>query len=53
MTPAALLIHHVLKSDGATAAKVNGPSGVDVLDEIYSGARAGLRPIHDTLMPRS
>jgi hypothetical protein len=44
------LVHHVLQSDGASAAEAAGKSGTDVLVEIYSGARAPLRAIHDTLM---
>lgn len=44
------LVHHVLKSDGAAAAAVSGKSGDDVLDEIYAGPKAHLRPIHDALM---
>jgi hypothetical protein len=44
------LVHHVLKSDGASAAKAAGLSGDTVLDEIYSGPKAALRPIHDALM---
>ena len=44
------LVHHVLKSDGASAAAASGKSGEDVLDEIYAGPKAGLRPIHDALM---
>lgn len=44
------LVHHVLTSDGASAAQAAGKSGADVLDEIYSGAKAPLRPIHDRLM---
>lgn len=35
------LAHHALKSDG--------PSG-NVLDEIYTGPKAGMRPIHEALM---
>lgn len=42
------LVHAVLKSDGTRAAK--GKSNDEVLDEIYSGAKAGFRPIHDALM---
>jgi len=41
------LVHHVLKSDGASAADKTADT---VLDEIYSGSKAVLRPIHDTLM---
>lgn len=43
-----MLVHHVLKSDGTSAAA--GKSNDAVLDEIYSGARAGFRPIHETLI---
>ena len=38
------LVHHVKKSDGET------PASGDVLDDIYSGPKASLRPIHDALM---
>ena len=44
------LVHHVLQSDGATAAAAAGKSTADVLDEIYTGPKAALRPIHDRLM---
>ena len=44
------LVHHVLKSDGASAAVAAGKSGDAVLDEIYTGPKADLRPIHDRLM---
>jgi hypothetical protein len=44
------LVHHVLKSDGASAAESAGKSSSDVLDEIYAGPKAALRPIHDKLM---
>jgi len=44
------LVHHVLKSDGASAAAAVGKSGDAVLDEIYAGPKADLRPIHDRLM---
>ena len=44
------LVHYVLQSDGATAAQAAGKSTADVLDEIYAGARAPLRPIHDRIM---
>lgn len=42
------LVHAVLKSDGASAAQ--GKDEDAVLDEIYSGAKAGFRPIHEKLM---
>jgi hypothetical protein len=44
------LVHHVLKSDGASAAATAGKSAADVLDEIYTGPKAHLRPVHDRLM---
>ncbi len=44
------LVHHALKSDGASGAKAAGASSDDVLNEIYSGRKAHLRPIHDALM---
>jgi hypothetical protein len=44
------LVHHVLKSDGASAAAAAGKSAGDVVDEIYAGPKSALRPIHDTLM---
>ncbi len=42
------LVHAILQSDGTRAA--DGKSTDAVLDEIYSGAKAGMRPIHDLLM---
>lgn len=42
------LVHAILKSDGTRAAE--GKDGDAVLDEIYSGAKAGFRPIHEKLM---
>jgi hypothetical protein len=42
------LVHVVLKSNGTRAAE--GKSGDQVLDEIYTGAKAGFRPIHEALM---
>lgn len=44
------LTHVALKSDGASAAKAAGASTADVLDEIYAGKKAHLRPVHDALM---
>lgn len=44
------LVHYVLKSDGASAADAAGRTADAVLDEIYSGPKAGLRPVHDALM---
>ena len=42
------LVHAVLQSDGTRAAE--GKSTDNVLDEIYTGAKAGQRPIHEALM---
>jgi Domain of unknown function (DUF5655)/Domain of unknown function (DUF4287) len=44
------LVHHVLKSDGAAAAKEQGLSEDDVVAGLYTGAKAPLRPIHDKVM---
>jgi len=42
------LTHVVLKSDGASIAQAKSTD--TVLDQIYSGAKAGFRPIHEKLM---
>ncbi|MDQ3068655.1 MAG: DUF4287 domain-containing protein [Acidobacteriota bacterium] len=42
------LVHVVLKSDGASASE--GKTGGEVLDAIYAGPKAAMRPIHDRLM---
>ena len=44
------LVHYVLKTDGERAAQEKGLSSDAVLDEIYSGPKATLRPIHEKLM---
>jgi len=44
------LVHYALKSDGERAAEADGLKNDDVLDAIYTGAKANLRPIHDRLM---
>lgn len=46
------LVHHVLKSDGASAAAEAGLEGDAVLDGIYTGPKAALRAIHDAVMAR-
>ena len=44
------LVHVVLKSDGTSAA---ADKSIDtVLDEIYTGPKASMRPIHDALMAK-
>ena len=47
---ATMLVHFALQSDGQSAAQAEGASLDDVVDEIYAGAKADLRPIHDRLM---
>jgi len=42
------LVHAVLQSDGQRASE--GKSTGDVLNEIYTGAKAVMRPIHEALM---
>jgi Domain of unknown function (DUF5655)/Domain of unknown function (DUF4287) len=42
------LVHAVLQSDGQRAAE--GKSSDQVVDDIYSGAKAHMRPIHEKLM---
>lgn len=44
------LVHHVLKSEGKAGTEPKASSDPDVLNEIYSGAKAALRPIHEALM---
>jgi hypothetical protein len=44
------LVHAILQSDGTRAAEAKGLSGDAVLDEIYSGPKAALRPIHAALL---
>ena len=45
------LVHNYMKAAEGTSAPAAGiTASGDVLDEIYSGAKAGLRPIHDSLM---
>jgi hypothetical protein len=42
------LVHTVLKSDGQSASQ--GLSASEVLDGLYAGPKAALRPIHDRLL---
>jgi hypothetical protein len=44
------LVHVTRQSDGARAAAAQGLTIEQVVDDIYSGGKAPLRPIHDTLM---
>ena len=47
---ATMLIQFALKKDVQIIVQEKGLTTEDVLDEIYSGPKAGLRPIHDKLM---
>jgi hypothetical protein len=47
---ATMLVHFVLKTDTQIVVQEKGLTTVDVLDEIYSGPKSSLRPIHDQLM---
>jgi hypothetical protein len=44
------LVHFALKTDVQIAAKEKGLSTADVLNDIYSGPKASLRPIHEKLI---
>jgi len=44
------LVHVVLQSDGGSAAEAAGTSTGDVVDDLYTGPKAALRPIHDAVM---
>ena len=47
---ASMLVHYALQTDGQSAAQAKGASINEVVEEIYSGCKADLRPIHDRLM---
>ena len=44
------LVHTALKSDGQSAASAAGLSAEQVLDGLYVGPKAALRPVHDRLL---
>lgn len=44
------LVHAVLESDGTRAAASSGWNEDDVLDQIYTGPKAALRPIHNAIL---
>jgi hypothetical protein len=44
------VVHLALKSDGASAATAAGHTAADALDTLYTGKKAGLRPVHDAVL---
>jgi len=44
------LVHFARQSDGQSAAAAKGATADQVLDEIYTGPKAGLRPIHEKIL---
>ena len=44
------LVHALVNPDGERATQAQGATTDAVLDEIYAGSKAALRPIHDKLM---
>ena len=44
------LVHYALRSDGQSAAQAGGLSIQDVLEGIYAGPKAAVRPIHEKVM---
>ena len=47
---ATMLVHSARSSDGQSAAETANLSSQEVLNEIYTGSRAPLRPIHEALL---
>ncbi|MES2106107.1 MAG: DUF5655 domain-containing protein [Pseudomonadota bacterium] len=46
------LTHHVLKSEAAQPATEGDAADTDVVDALYAGPKAALRPIHDAVMAK-
>jgi Domain of unknown function (DUF5655)/Domain of unknown function (DUF4287) len=44
------LVHVLVNPDGERAAQAKGATTDEVVDELYAGPKADLRPIHDKLM---
>ncbi|HEY4693075.1 MAG TPA: DUF4287 domain-containing protein, partial [Bellilinea sp.] len=44
------LVHFALKSDAKHDVEARGLTDADVVDELYAGPKADLRPIHDRVM---
>ena len=47
---ATMLVHFAQQSDGQTAAEAAEASPQEILDGIYTGTKASLRPLHDAVM---
>lgn len=47
---ATMLVHFAQQSDGQSAAEASQASPEEILDGIYSGSKASLRPLHDAMM---
>ena len=47
---ASTLVHVLVNPDGERAAQAKGATTDEVIDELYAGPKAELRPIHDKLM---
>jgi hypothetical protein len=47
---AGMLVHFAQNSDGQSEAEAENKSMEQILDEIYTGAKGGLRPIHERLI---
>ncbi len=47
---ASSLVHFAQQSDGQSAAEAAQASPQEILDGIYTGTKAGLRPLHDAVM---
>src|SRR4030042_2606830 len=45
-----MLVQYILKTDVQLVVQEKGLSTEDILDEIYSGPKASLRPIHEKVM---